>query len=149
MLLFVLELCNGTYRESLHCLAMTPRISLTVAVLIACICQLKSLVVAVQDEPDLTQYVNPFIGTEGRDSPGTVSGGGNVFPGAALPFGVVKFGIDTTAFDWTNVDANAGYTPDGYGRLKPSLACFILTVEVTGLSMLHESGTGVYVLSET
>ena len=64
---------------------------------------------------DLTKYVNPFIGTEGQGNPGTAVGGGNVFPGAALPFGVVKFGIDTTAFDWTNVDANAGYTPDGYG----------------------------------
>jgi putative alpha-1,2-mannosidase len=41
---------------------------------------------------------------------------GNVFPGAALPFGVVKFGVDTTAFDWTNVDADAGYTPDGFGK---------------------------------
>ncbi|KUJ08060.1 glycosyl hydrolase [Mollisia scopiformis] len=76
---------------------------------------------------DLTNYVNPFIGTEGQGYPGTAINGGNVFPGPALPFGVVKFGIDTTAFDWTNVDANAGYTPDGY---------------VTGVSMLHESGTG-------
>jgi putative alpha-1,2-mannosidase len=65
---------------------------------------------------DLTQYVDPFIGTEGIGNPGTAVNGGNVFPGAALPFGVVKFGIDTTAFDWTNVDANAGYTPDDYGR---------------------------------
>jgi putative alpha-1,2-mannosidase len=65
---------------------------------------------------DFTQHVNPFIGTEGQGHPGTAISGGNVFPGAALPFGVVKFGIDTTAFDWTNVDANAGYTPDGYGR---------------------------------
>ncbi len=66
---------------------------------------------------DLTQYVKPFIGTEGQGTPGTAIGAGNVFPGVALPFGVVKFGIDTTAFDWTNVDANAGYTPDGYGMV--------------------------------
>ena len=64
---------------------------------------------------DLTQFVNPFIGTEGQGYPGTAINSGNVFPGASLPFGVVKFGIDTTAFDWTNVDADAGYTPDGYG----------------------------------
>lgn len=63
---------------------------------------------------DYTTYVNPFIGTEGQGNPGSASGGGNVFPGVSLPFGVVKFGIDTTAFDWTNVDADAGYTPDGY-----------------------------------
>jgi putative alpha-1,2-mannosidase len=97
---------------------MAHRVGFSVTALIACICQFNSLVLAIDLEIDLTQYVNPFIGTEGRDSPGTVSGGGNVFPGAALPFGVVKFGIDNTAFDWTNVDANAGYTPDGYGGLR-------------------------------
>lgn len=70
---------------------------------------------AASASADLTQHVNPFIGTEGQGNAGTAIGGGNVFPGAAMPFGVVKFGIDTTAFDWTNVDANAGYTPDGYG----------------------------------
>lgn len=36
---------------------------------------------------DLTQYVNPFIGTEGQGNPGTAIGAGNVFPGPALPFG--------------------------------------------------------------
>lgn len=71
---------------------------------------------ATSTSEDLTEYVNPFIGTEGQGYPGTAINGGNVFPGPALPFGVVKFGIDTTAFDWTNVDANAGYTPDGYGK---------------------------------
>jgi putative alpha-1,2-mannosidase len=92
---------------------------------------------------DLTQYVNPFIGTEGQGNPGTAIGAGNVFPGAALPFGVVKFGIDTTAFDWTNVDANAGYTPDGYGMsLLIQSWGSMLTTKVTGVSMLHESGTG-------
>lgn len=70
---------------------------------------------AAETSDDLTQYVNPFIGTEGQGYPGTAINSGNVFPGASLPFGVVKFGIDTTAFDWTNVDADAGYTPDGYG----------------------------------
>lgn len=72
---------------------------------------------------DLTKYVNPFIGTEGQGHPGTAINGGNVFPGAAMPFGVVKFGVDTTAFDWTNVDADAGYTPDGYGIVPDVLKC--------------------------
>lgn len=44
---------------------------------------------------DFTKYVNPFIGTEG-DVPGSAFRGGNVFPGATLPFGAVKVGIDTT-----------------------------------------------------
>lgn len=73
-------------------------------------------VVAAEISYDLTQYINPFIGTEGQGYPGTAINSGNVFPGVSLPFGVVKFGIDTTAFDWTNVDADAGYTPDGYGK---------------------------------
>ncbi|TAQ84344.1 hypothetical protein B7494_g7330 [Chlorociboria aeruginascens] len=81
----------------------------------------------VRAQEDLTQYVNPFIGTSSQTNPGSVVGAGNIFPGAAMPFGVVKFGIDTTEFNWTNADANGGYTPDGY---------------VTGLTMLHESGTG-------
>lgn len=61
---------------------------------------------------DHTRYVNAFIGTEGS-VPGTAFNGGNVFPGAAVPFGAVKVssavplpcaridsskvGIDTTA----------------------------------------------------
>lgn len=83
---------------------------------------LQNSVTESSTDEDLSLYVNPFIGTEGQGNPGTAIGAGNVFPGAALPFGVVKFGIDTTAFDWTNVDANAGYTPDGYGRSNPYLA---------------------------
>ena len=74
---------------------------------------------------DYTQYVNPFIGTQGS-VPGTSYNGGNVFPGATLPFGVVKVGIDTTEFN-SSIDVNAGYTPDG---------------NVTAISFLHESGTG-------
>jgi putative alpha-1,2-mannosidase len=78
--------------------------------LLSCVC----FVTAIQD---LTNYVNPFIGTEGQGYPGSAINSGNVFPGAAMPFGVVKFGVDTTAFEWTNVDADAGYTPDGYGMI--------------------------------
>ena len=60
---------------------------------------------------DYSSLVNLFIGTQGT-VPGTSYNGGNVFPGAALPFGVVKVGIDTTEFN-QSTDANAGYTPDG------------------------------------
>ncbi|PNH37882.1 hypothetical protein VD0002_g2913 [Verticillium dahliae] len=76
-------------------------------------------------ERDYTSHVNPFLGTEGP-IPGSAYQGGNVFPGATLPFGAVKVGIDTTRWD-TNYQANAGYTPEG---------------NVTGISMLHVSGTG-------
>jgi len=44
---------------------------------------------------DYTKHVNLFIGTEGP-VPGSAYSAGNVFPGATLPFGAVKVGIDTT-----------------------------------------------------
>jgi hypothetical protein len=46
---------------------------------------------------DYTKHVNLFIGTEGP-KPGSAFSSGNVFPGAALPFGAVKVGIDTTRY---------------------------------------------------
>jgi putative alpha-1,2-mannosidase len=94
---------------------MMPRLCSLLSFLLKVYFGLQYFIIGIPAE-DVAQHVNPFIGTEGQGNPGTAIGGGNVFPGAALPFGVVKFGIDTTAFDWTNVDANAGYTPDGYGR---------------------------------
>ena len=59
-----------------------------VAIVAAC------LVTSVKSQDHL-QYVNLFIGTQGS-VPGTSYNGGNVFPGASLPFGAVKVGIDTT-----------------------------------------------------
>ncbi|MDX1617715.1 MAG: GH92 family glycosyl hydrolase [Balneolaceae bacterium] len=66
-----------------------------------------------QTDRDLTQYVDPFIGTEG---------GGNVFPGAALPYGVVKLGPDMD-----NNRSNSGYVSGG---------------SINGFSHVHVSGTG-------
>lgn len=59
-----------------------------------------------------TQYVNPFIGT---------TGGGNTFPGAALPFGMVKVGPDCQSV------SNSGYTQHE---------------AIKGFSHVHVSGTG-------
>jgi putative alpha-1,2-mannosidase len=98
-----------------HHLIMLDRRSRFLVVLLSIYLELQNFVAGSDAIEDLTKYVNPFIGTEGQGNLGTAIGAGNVFPGAALPFSVVKFGIDTTAFDWTNTDANAGYTPDGYG----------------------------------
>jgi predicted alpha-1,2-mannosidase len=46
---------------------------------------------------NLTQYVNPFIGTDDSNSPDPVGGGagGSTVPGPVLPFGMVQFGPDT------------------------------------------------------
>jgi predicted alpha-1,2-mannosidase len=46
---------------------------------------------------DLTQHVNPFIGTDDSNSPNPVPGGagGSTVPGPVLPFGMVQFSPDT------------------------------------------------------
>lgn len=75
---------------------------------------------------DYAQYVNPLIGSEGP-YPGLAFGGGDIFVGGALPFGVVKVGLDTYEDNVTLNTLNGGYTPQG---------------RVTAISMLHESGTG-------
>ncbi|PIA88779.1 putative glycosidase [Cercospora beticola] len=77
----------------------------------------------------LTDYVDPLIGTAGS-TPGSAIAGGNSFPGATLPWGLAKPGIDTSYLgvpNGTAVDCNAGYSPLG---------------NVTGISMTHVSGTG-------
>ncbi|GME26594.1 glycosyl hydrolase [Neofusicoccum parvum] len=71
---------------------------------------------ALAQNSGYAQYVDPFHGTEN---------GGNVFPGVVpAPFSVVKLGIDVSS---GTTDAYSGYLPSG---------------NVTGFSMLHESGTG-------
>jgi predicted alpha-1,2-mannosidase len=60
--------------------------------------------------------VDPLLG---------VSGGGNVFPGAVVPFGVIKAGPDMVAPEGR--DANAGWNAKG---------------DIRGFSQTHVSGTG-------
>ncbi|GES57475.1 glycosyl hydrolase [Aspergillus terreus] len=55
---------------------------------------------AVAHQPDYSQYVNVFIGSEGPFE-GKGFGGGDIFVGGARPFGVAKVGVDTTAANWT------------------------------------------------
>ncbi|KAF2169680.1 glycoside hydrolase family 92 protein [Zasmidium cellare ATCC 36951] len=75
---------------------------------------------------DYSQYVSVFIGSEGPVA-GTTAGGGDIWVGAAVPFGAVRFGLDTTAADGANSFLNGGWTPDG---------------NVTAVSALHVHGTG-------
>ncbi|PCG95416.1 Alpha-1,2-mannosidase, putative [Penicillium occitanis (nom. inval.)] len=77
-------------------------------------------------DADYSQYVNAFMGSEGP-TPGEGFGGGDIFVGGARPFGVVKFGLDSTAVNWSTAVLNGGWTPKG---------------NVTAFSMMHESGTG-------
>jgi putative alpha-1,2-mannosidase len=54
-------------------------------------------------------------------------GGGDIFVGGAVPFGMVKLGLDTYEEPINQSALNGGWTPQGY---------------VTGVSLMHESGTG-------
>jgi predicted alpha-1,2-mannosidase len=75
------------------------------------------------DGADLTQYVNPFIGT-GKGAPdyGLGNAAGDTPPGAAYPFGMALWSPDTTS-------AAGGYRYDD-GTIK-------------GFSLTHFSGRGV------
>ncbi|KAH7883885.1 glycoside hydrolase family 92 protein [Phlebopus sp. FC_14] len=64
---------------------------------------------------DPVSRVNVFVGT---------TNGGNVFPGATLPHGMVKAGLDTDS-----PENQAGYDANA-------------TFNATGFSQLHDSGTG-------
>jgi predicted alpha-1,2-mannosidase len=66
---------------------------------------------------NLTDFVNPFIGTGGH---------GHTFPGATLPFGMVQLSPDTRTNNW---DACSGY------HYSDSI--------ILGFSHTHLSGTGV------
>jgi len=68
-------------------------------------------------QKDLSQYVNPFIGTGGH---------GHTYPGASLPFGMVQLSPDTRLEGW---DGCSGY------HHSDSI--------VYGFSHTHLSGTGV------
>ncbi|EAU31867.1 conserved hypothetical protein [Aspergillus terreus NIH2624] len=82
---------------------------------------LSALVVLLTLQPPViyaasrVSHVNLFTGTEN---------GGNNFPGAARPFGMVKLGPDLSS---SGTDAYAGYLPTG---------------AFSGFSMMHEQGTG-------
>jgi len=73
--------------------------------------------IAQNIEDDLTQHVDPFIGTGGH---------GHTFPGATVPFGMVQLSPDTRLTGW---DGCSGY------HYTDSL--------VYGFSHTHLSGTGV------
>ena len=67
-------------------------------------------------QPNLAQYVNPFIGTGGH---------GHTFPGPTLPFGMVQLSPDTRLKGW---DGCSGY------HYSDKI--------IYGFSHTHLSGTG-------
>lgn len=84
--------------------------TLTLLALLAAACT------AQKPQEDLTQWVNPFIGTEVD---------GHVHPGAQLPFGMVQLDPDTGTHTWEHCSGYAN--PDS---------------SIIGFSHTHLSGTG-------
>ncbi|MFJ8509048.1 GH92 family glycosyl hydrolase [Streptomyces avermitilis] len=68
---------------------------------------------------DPTTYVDPLIGT---------TNGGNVFPGAVTPFGMLSWSPENTRGDATRTAAPGGYHYDA--------------TRIRGFSLTHMSGTG-------
>src|SRR5918912_796194 len=68
---------------------------------------------------DPAAYVNPLIGS---------AGGGNTFPGAVVPFGMLQWSPETTRGNATRAAAPGGYAYDA--------------PRVRGFSLTHLSGTG-------
>ncbi|MEU1294496.1 GH92 family glycosyl hydrolase [Streptomyces sp. NPDC005840] len=68
---------------------------------------------------DPTPYVDPLIGT---------SNGGDVFPGAVVPFGMLSWSPENTRGDATRTAAPGGYHYDA--------------TRIRGFSLTHMSGTG-------
>ncbi len=74
-----------------------------------------------KQETDLSQYVNPFIGTSGSK----LDGHGNTYPGATYPFGMVQLSPDN--------GKSGPYYCSGYFYPEDMIA---------GFSHTHLSGTG-------
>ncbi|MEU2717667.1 GH92 family glycosyl hydrolase [Streptomyces sp. NPDC007205] len=68
---------------------------------------------------DPTRYVDPLIGTKN---------GGDVFPGAVVPFGMLSWSPENTTGDATRTAAPGGYQYDA--------------TRIRGFSLTHMSGTG-------
>ncbi|GAA3373557.1 GH92 family glycosyl hydrolase [Streptomyces sannanensis] len=76
---------------------------------------------AASPVPHPVDYVDPLIGT---------SNGGNTYPGANLPFGMIAWSPTSTKGDQTNTAAANGYSYD--------------TTRLRGLSLTHINGAGCH-----
>ncbi len=78
---------------------------------------LASAAASSTDQPALSGYIRPMVGTKGQ---------GNTFPGPSAPFGMVQFSPDTERDLWD--------TASGYQYTDTS---------IMGFSVTHLSGTGI------
>jgi predicted alpha-1,2-mannosidase len=110
---------NGHLELEIKKFAPKERISMLLTKNIAAVCLGGVLVLLSASlataQNGVSRFVDPMLG---------VAGGGNVFPGPVVPFGMIKPGPDMT---WGERDYNAGWNDQGVIR---------------GFSQTHVSGTG-------
>ena len=122
------------------------RTALTFVIIIVAGCKSSQPIVNV-DPGDLSQYVNPFIGTSGyvqaepgvpanydtvRNKKAVYAFGGLVFPGATVPFGMIKLSPDC------NKNNNQLGWSAGYQYADTSLLGFShMHTSVNGMSFGH------------
>jgi predicted alpha-1,2-mannosidase len=82
---------------------------------------------AYSQDDNLTQFVNPFIGTDRM---------GHTYPGATVPFGMVQLSPDTDTIPY---DTGGKYNPDVY---KYCAGYQYEDNTIVGFSHTHFSGTG-------
>ena len=87
------------------------------AVLCALAAGLACAAAAASDQPALSSFIRPMVGTKGQ---------GNTYPGPSAPFGMVQFGPDTDRDLW---DTACGYQ--------------YTDTSIMGFSVTHLSGTGI------
>ena len=97
--------------------------AVTACVLAAAMATTVGAAPALAVDEDLTQYVDPFIGTAASNAVNPIAGGagGNAFPGATAPFGRVQWSPDTR------------FSGDSYRYSDTS---------IKGFSLTHLSGAG-------
>ncbi len=90
--------------------------------------------VVVAKDLQLTQYVDPLIGTLASNSPNPVPAGqaGSVIPAAGLPNGMVQWAPDTNTTPAPSTSAEPGSPAGYYYDLKT----------IKGFSLMHMSGAG-------
>src|SRR5438045_7304046 len=76
-----------------------------------------SVAASANDQPRLSDFVRPFVGTQGE---------GNTYPGPSAPFGMIQLGPDTEKELWE--------TASGYEYSDPT---------ILGFSLTHLTGTGI------
>lgn len=84
-------------------------------------------VLAYSQDDNLTQFVNPFIGTDRM---------GHTYPGATVPFGMVQLSPDTDTIPY---ETGGKYNPDVY---KYCAGYQYMDKTIVGFSHTHFSGTG-------